>query len=142
MSRTAFSARQVYDIALLGSLIRFYDGTPEPPARHGQERAEWSKANGTGRLMRKTPASDLTVPDFRLHVGGLGAASPSCRRSAPSRCRPTFVSLSSGSLDGARPSCFATRVAASPRSSISPARSQRPRPGSMRIQAAAAHRPR
>jgi hypothetical protein len=68
MSRTAFSARQVYDIAPLGSLIRFYDGTPSPP--HAMA-AEWSKANGTG-LMRKTPASDLTVPGFRLHVGGLG----------------------------------------------------------------------
>jgi hypothetical protein len=118
MSRTAFSARQVYDIAPLGSLIRFYDGIPEPPGRHGQERPEWSKANGTGRLMRKTPASDLTAPGFILHVGGLGGG-PTVVRSAPSRCRPTFVSPSSASPDAIRPSCFATNAAASPRSSIS-----------------------
>ncbi len=34
MTHTAFSARQIYDTAPLGALIRFYDGTPEPPARH------------------------------------------------------------------------------------------------------------
>ena len=37
MSQIAFSARQVYDSAPLGSLIRFYDGTPEPPARYGRK---------------------------------------------------------------------------------------------------------
>jgi hypothetical protein len=31
MSYTAFSARHVYDAVPIGSLIRFYDGTPEPP---------------------------------------------------------------------------------------------------------------
>ena len=61
MSHAAFSARQVYDTAPLGSLIRFYDGTPEPPARCCRKRAAWSNTNGTGRLVRKTPASDLTV---------------------------------------------------------------------------------
>jgi hypothetical protein len=68
MPRTAFSARQIYDTAPLGALIRFWDGTPEPPARHCGKRAAWSATNGTGRLVRKTPASDLSVPGFKLHL--------------------------------------------------------------------------
>ena len=72
MSHTAFSARQVYDTAPLGSLIRFYDGTPEPPARCCRKRAAWSNTNCTGRLVRKTPASDLSLPGFKLHVGDFG----------------------------------------------------------------------
>jgi hypothetical protein len=72
MSHTAFSARQAYDTAPLGSLIRFYDGTPEPPFRCRRERAAWSSTNGTGRLVRKTPASDLSLPAFKLHVGDFG----------------------------------------------------------------------
>jgi hypothetical protein len=67
MPQTAFSARQIYDTAPLGALIRFYDGTPEPPARQRCKRAAWSGTNGTGRLVRKTPASDLSVPGFKLH---------------------------------------------------------------------------
>jgi hypothetical protein len=65
-------ARQVYYTAPLGALIRFYDGTPEPPARHRCKRAAWSNTNGTGRLVRKTPASDLSPPAFKLHVGDFG----------------------------------------------------------------------
>jgi hypothetical protein len=72
MSNRAFSARHIYDSAQLGSLVRFYDGTPEPAARDRNKRAAWSNANGTGRLVRKTPASDLSVPGFKLHVGELG----------------------------------------------------------------------
>jgi hypothetical protein len=72
MPQTAFSARQTYDTAPLGALIRFYDGTPEPPARHRDERAAWSGTNGTGRLVRKTPASDLAVPGFKLHIADFG----------------------------------------------------------------------
>jgi len=40
MCHTAFSARQVYGSAPLGSIIRFYDATPEPPARYGRKRTE------------------------------------------------------------------------------------------------------
>lgn len=72
MSNRAFSARHIYDGAPLGSLVRFYDRTPEPAARDRNKRAAWSNANGTGRLIRKTPASDLTVPCFKLHVGDFG----------------------------------------------------------------------
>jgi hypothetical protein len=72
MSHTAFSARQVYDTAPLGALICFYDGTPEPPGRCCRKRAAWSNTNGTGRLVRKTPASDLSLPSFKLHVGDFG----------------------------------------------------------------------
>jgi hypothetical protein len=69
MPHTAFSARQIYDTAPRGALIRFYDGTPEPPARHRGKGAAWSATNGTGRLVRKTAASDLSIPGFKLHLG-------------------------------------------------------------------------
>jgi hypothetical protein len=72
MPQTAFSARQIYDTAPLGALIRFYDGTPEPPAQHRCKGAAWSGTNGTGRLVHKTPASDLSVPCFKLHLGDFG----------------------------------------------------------------------
>ena len=42
MSNRAFSARHIYDSAPLGSLVRFYDGTPEPAARDRNTRAAWS----------------------------------------------------------------------------------------------------
>ena len=50
------SAREIYDIAPLGALIRFSDGTPEPPARHRRKRTAWLSNNGAARLVRKTPA--------------------------------------------------------------------------------------
>ena len=45
------------------------NSTPEPPARHRRKRAAWSSTNGTGRLVRKTSGSDLSIPGFKLHVG-------------------------------------------------------------------------
>ena len=68
MTQTSLAAHQVYDTAPLGSLIRFSDGTPEPPARHRRKHAAWSSLNGTGRLVRKAPANHVSVPSFTLHV--------------------------------------------------------------------------
>ena len=107
MSHTAFSARQIYDTAPLGALIRFYDGTPEPPARHRCKRAAWSNTNRTGRLVRKTPASDLSVPDFKLHVGNFGG--DLTRRTVPSLCRPISFSPSSASRGPVSRQSFRTK---------------------------------
>ena len=60
MPDTLLSAREIYDIAPLGALIRFSDGTPEPPARHRRKRTAWLSNNGAGRLVRKNP--DGTSP--------------------------------------------------------------------------------
>ncbi|RWJ00038.1 hypothetical protein [Mesorhizobium sp.] len=49
------SAHIVYDIAPLGALIRYSDGTPRPPARFAKKLAAWERRNGLGRLVRKEP---------------------------------------------------------------------------------------
>ncbi|ESX90880.1 hypothetical protein NKH34_13355 [Mesorhizobium sp. M1148] len=52
------SAHIVYDNAPLGSLIRYSDGTPKPPARFTRKLADWERRNGLGRLVRKAPPRD------------------------------------------------------------------------------------
>jgi hypothetical protein len=73
MTHPSLSAQQIYDTATLGSLIRFSDGTPEPPARHRRKHAAWESSNGTGRLTRKAPANRASVPSFTLHLGDFGS---------------------------------------------------------------------
>jgi len=51
----------IFDIAPLGALIRYSDGSPRPPGRFGKERAAWERRNGLGRLVRKEPARDLNL---------------------------------------------------------------------------------
>ena len=52
------SAQDVYDNAPLGSLIRYSDGTPKPPARFNKKLAAWQNRNGVARLVRKEPQRD------------------------------------------------------------------------------------
>ena len=73
MPNPLLSAREIYDIAPLGSLIRFSDGTPEPPARHRRKRTAWLSNNGAARLVRKNPADHLSGPSFALHLGSFGS---------------------------------------------------------------------
>ena len=101
MTQTALSARQIYDTAPLGSLIRFFDGTPEPPARHRRKHAAWSSANGAGRLVRKAPANHLSVPSFTLHVGDFGSGDVTVVRA--SRVFTLSSPLSYAILDRPRP---------------------------------------
>lgn len=49
------SAHHIYDHAPLGSLIRYSDGTPKPPARFTKKLAAWNRRNGLGRLVQKSP---------------------------------------------------------------------------------------
>lgn len=60
------SAHTVYENAPLGSLIRYSDGTPRPPARFKKKLAAWENRNGAGRLVRKE----------RLSTGRTGARLP------------------------------------------------------------------
>ena len=48
------SAHNVYD-APLGSLVRYFDNSPKPPARFTKKLAAWEARNGVGRLVRKQP---------------------------------------------------------------------------------------
>lgn len=47
------SAHHIYDNALLGSLVRYSDGTLRPPARFTRKLAAWQNRNGVGRLVKK-----------------------------------------------------------------------------------------
>jgi hypothetical protein len=74
MTHASFSAKQIHEIAPLGSLIRFSDGTAEPSARHRRKHAAWRSTNGVGRLVRKTPQKNVSPASFTLHVGDFGTA--------------------------------------------------------------------
>ncbi|MGF7163552.1 hypothetical protein FHS85_005222 [Rhodoligotrophos appendicifer] len=61
------SAHIVHDTAPLGSLIRYTDGTPKPPARFSKKLAAWERRNGVGRLVKTeagSRAADLFLTGF------------------------------------------------------------------------------
>jgi hypothetical protein len=66
------TGQQIIDTAPLGALIAYSDGSPRPPDRHKRKLEAWKNANGTGRLVAKTPASDLLPAHFKLHIGDFG----------------------------------------------------------------------
>lgn len=70
------SASLIFDIAPLGSLISYSDGTPKPPSRFNKKLAAWERRNGMGRLVRKVPARErptyTSPPSFTLHEGSFG----------------------------------------------------------------------
>jgi hypothetical protein len=61
------------DNAPLGSLVRYSDGTPKPPARFNKMLAAWRNRNGVARLVKKEPQRDrqtYTLPaSINLHEG-------------------------------------------------------------------------
>lgn len=68
------SAQDVIDRAPLGAIIRFSDGTPQPPARFKRKLGAWENRNGTGRLTEKRGPRDGRHGDFTLHLGNWGTA--------------------------------------------------------------------
>jgi hypothetical protein len=70
------SAHIVYDSAPLGSLIRYSDGTPKPPARFAKKLAAWESRNGVGRFVKKEPPRERPTYSspacFTLHEGDFG----------------------------------------------------------------------
>ncbi|MBB6411972.1 hypothetical protein HNQ71_004660 [Mesorhizobium sangaii] len=70
------SAHIVYDNAPLGSLIRYSDGTPKPPARFTRKLADWGRRNGLGRLVRKAPPRDRPTTAHRPRSRSTKGTSP------------------------------------------------------------------
>ncbi|UXT20407.1 hypothetical protein FY140_06630 [Agrobacterium tumefaciens] len=70
------SASLIFDIAPLGSLISYSDGSPKPPSRFTKKLVAWERRNGVGRLVRKEPAHErptyTTPPCFTLQEGNFG----------------------------------------------------------------------
>lgn len=63
----------VHDTVPLGAVLRYFDGTPQPPPRFNRKLREWKRHNSTGRLIEKSPPSAIgtsTYPAaFILHEG-------------------------------------------------------------------------
>lgn len=70
------SAQHIHDLASLGAIIRYADGTARPPARHRRKLALWENTNNAGRLIRKHPEGRRGIEGFpatfTLHKGDLG----------------------------------------------------------------------
>lgn len=71
------SASTIIDTAPLGTLIRYTDGSPKPPARFTKKLAAWERSNGVGRLVKKDPPRSYptwTAPaSFTLHEGNFAS---------------------------------------------------------------------
>lgn len=71
------SASLIYDLAPVGSIVAWSDGTPRPPERFRKKLAAWKTRNSQGRLVRKEGERSLGAtslsPNFTLHEGDLGA---------------------------------------------------------------------
>lgn len=69
--------QDVYETVPLGTLLRYFDGTPQPPARFTRKLRAWQHRNGTGRLVEKSPPSTIgnsTYPaGFTLDQGSYGS---------------------------------------------------------------------
>lgn len=47
------SASLIYDLAPIGSIVAWSDGSPRPPERFKKKLAAWQTRNSSGRLIRK-----------------------------------------------------------------------------------------
>lgn len=72
------SASLIFDIAPIGSIVAWSDGTARPPERHRKKLSAWKSRNGSGRLIRKqsarTTGTYVARPDFTIHEGDFGNA--------------------------------------------------------------------
>lgn len=66
------TARHIYEAAPLGSLIRFSNGQPQPPARFKKQVRAWEHENGTGWLVAREPATSHSPAIFILRTGSIG----------------------------------------------------------------------
>ncbi|WP_054313302.1 hypothetical protein [Mesorhizobium sp. 1M-11] len=70
------SAQLIFDLVPLGSIVRYSDGTPQPPERFRKKLAAWESRNSGGRLIRKQAArrvGDTVLPaSITLHEGNYG----------------------------------------------------------------------
>lgn len=70
------SADLIFDLAPLGSIIRYSDGTPRPPERHCNKLSSWKCRNNSGRLIRKQARrliGNTVIPEsFTIHEGDHG----------------------------------------------------------------------
>lgn len=72
------SAHTIYDYAVLGSVIRYSDGSSKPPIRLSKKLSAWESSNGKGRFVKKEPPQNRTTYSspayFTRHEGDFGEA--------------------------------------------------------------------
>lgn len=70
------SASLIYELAPIGSIVAWSDGTPQPPDRHRKKLSAWKTRNGQGRLICKraerVTGAYVAKPYFTLHEGDFG----------------------------------------------------------------------
>lgn len=67
------TAMELTQTAKLGSLIRFTDFAPAPPARFKRKHDDWSRNNNSGRLISVRLGNGPSETSFTLHMGDYGA---------------------------------------------------------------------
>lgn len=74
---TVLDGHAVFESVSLGTVLRYFDGTPQPPERHKRKLRDWKNRNGTGRLVEKIPPTTLGASSFAahfmLHEGNYGS---------------------------------------------------------------------
>ena len=128
------SAQLIYDLAPLGSLVRFSDGAPRPPERHRKKLAAWEHRNSGGRLIRKQPerriGNTVIGASITLHAGdygGGGVVVLRVHRTLLGRQRPDV--RCDRTPEGSARSACSTEPATMPSWSISPTAAPMPKPG-------------
>jgi len=74
---TVLDGQAVLTSVPLGTLLRYFDGEPCPPARFTRKLSAWKNRNGNGRLIEKsfgnsTPGSHYPAT-FTLHLANYGS---------------------------------------------------------------------
>lgn len=71
------TAQRIFDLALIGSIVAWSDGTPRPSERHTKKLEAWRSHNARGRLLAKQAERRLgtvVVPaGFTLHETDLAS---------------------------------------------------------------------
>ena len=71
------TAQRIFDLALIGSIVAWSDGTPRPPERHKKKLDAWRANNARGRLIAKQGERRLgtvAIPaGFTLHETDLAS---------------------------------------------------------------------
>lgn len=67
---------EIFAAAPLGAVIRFSDGTPQPPERFKRKLSDWKNRNDAGRLTERQASGGRGEWDrdsFSLHLGDYGS---------------------------------------------------------------------
>jgi hypothetical protein len=127
------SASLIYDLAPIGAIVAWSDGSPRPPERFKKKLAAWQTRNSSGRLIRKEgprqSGNHASPGYFTLHeadFGGKNTVVMRIHRAFGLDSDLTFKALEAQHLARSASSIEAVQTRSS---SISPLIARRPWPG-------------